>query len=61
MICISDCFECKHQRDELLDGWRPCCDAFPNGIPMDFDYSMVKKTKECNNGIGFEPKRKNNE
>ena len=45
MICISDCFECKHQRDELLDGWRPCCDAFPNGIPMDFDYSMVKKQK----------------
>lgn len=60
MICITDCRDCKHKRS-LIDGWLDCCDAFPDGIPMDFDYSIVKKTKECNNGIGFEPKKENNE
>lgn len=54
MICINDCGNCKHQRP-LIDGWLDCCDAFPDGIPMDFDYSKVKDMKECNNGIGFEP------
>ena len=58
MICISDCFECKHQRDKLLDGWIPCCDAFPDGIPLDFKFGKVKEMKECNNGIGFEKKRR---
>ena len=43
MICISDCFECKHQRDKLLDGWIPCCDAFPEGIPLDFKFGKVKE------------------
>lgn len=54
MIYISDCCECKHQRDELLDGWRPCCDAFPDGIPLDFKFGKAKEMKECNNNIGFE-------
>ena len=45
MICISDCFECKHQRDKLLDGWIPCCDAFPDGIPLDFKFGKVKEMK----------------
>lgn len=58
MICVVDCGNCKHQ-SKLLDGWRPCCDAFPDGIPMDFDFGKVKEIKECNNGIGFEPKNKN--
>lgn len=49
-------FECKHQRDKLLDGWIPCCDAFPDGIPLDFKFGKVKEMKECNNGIGFEKK-----
>ena len=47
---------CKHQRDKLLDGWIPCCDAFPEGIPLDFKFGKVKEMKECNNGIGFEKK-----
>lgn len=55
MICITDCASCKHQRP-ILDGWKDCCDAFPDGIPMDFDYSKVTINKECNNGIGYEPK-----
>ena len=56
MICISDCSKCKHQRKDLLDGWRPCCDAFPNGIPLDFKFGKVKEMKKCYNGIGFEEK-----
>ncbi len=55
MICVIDCYNCKHQRP-LIDGWRNCCDAFPDGIPFDFDYSKVKKANECNNGIKYEPK-----
>lgn len=60
MICINDCKNCKHERP-LLDGWLDCCDAFPNGIPIDFDYSKVRKIEECNNGIGFELKEQNND
>lgn len=56
MICVNDCGFCKHIKDEKLDGWRPCCDAFPNGIPLDFDYSKVKEVQKCNNDIGYEPK-----
>lgn len=56
MIYISDCCECKYQRDELLDGWIPCCDAFPDGIPLNFKFGKAKELKECNNGIGFEKK-----
>lgn len=55
MICIIDCHDCKHKLP-LIDGWRSCCEAFPNGIPLDFDYSKVKMSKECNNGIGYEQK-----
>lgn len=55
MICIPDCVYCKHNRKEPYDGWRHACDAFPKGIPFDFDYSKVRTIKECNNGIGFEP------
>lgn len=57
MVYITDCANCIHQ-GSLIDGWRSCCDAFPNGRPFDFDYSKVKEIKECNNGIGYEPKEK---
>ena len=54
MICINECRKCKHKRP-LIDNWLSCCDAFPEGKPIDFDFSKVKEIKECNNGIGFEP------
>lgn len=60
MICIIDCRNCKHKRP-LKDGWRCCCDAFPDGVPMGFDYGSVKEKKECNKGIGYEPKEEENE
>lgn len=56
MICIVDCTKCVHKR-ALKDGWRFCCDAFPEGIPLDFNYGSVKEKKECNNGIGYEEKK----
>lgn len=60
MICINDCSTCKHSRP-LIDNWLDCCDAFPDGIPTDFDYGKVKTLKECNNGIGYEPKEQDND
>lgn len=52
MIYISDCNNCKHIRDNI--GWRMACDAFPDGIPLNFDDTKVKEIKECNNGIKYE-------
>ncbi len=54
MVCIDDCATCKHRRP-LIDGWRFCCDAFPNGSPFGFPFGKVKELGECNNGIGYEP------
>ena len=58
MICIGyTCDKCKHEYNQLFDGWKPACDAFPDGIPGDL-YFEIEPTdkKECNNGIGFELK-----
>ncbi len=60
MICIDDCAYCKHNRDEMKDGWIPTCDAFPDGIPYEhITNNDVKNIKECNNGVGFEPEEEN--
>ena len=56
LVCITDCSQCKHSRKEKKDNWIPTCDAFPNGQPLNWDYSKVRLLPECNNGIGFEPK-----
>ena len=55
MLCTTDCVNCIHER-ELVEGWRPSCDAFPEGKPHGFKYGLVKEMKECNNGIGYEEK-----
>lgn len=57
MICVTYCCKCKNRMPKI-DGWRSCCKAFPDGIPVDFDYSKVGDTVECNNGIGFEQDEK---
>ena len=52
MISISYCNNCKHIRPN--EGFKMVCDAFPDGIPYDFDDNKVKEIKECNNGIKYE-------
>lgn len=54
MVRVINCAVCKHNRDEMVDGWIPTCDAFPDGWPKGFDYMSTKEGKECANGIAFE-------
>ena len=58
MICTDyPCDKCIHQR-ENIDGWKCACDAFPDGIPVDYMLkSDPSKQKECNNGIGHEKQK----
>lgn len=49
MVCIALCDYCKHYT-EMIDGWKPACEAYPDGIKKDFYGSH----KECANGIAFE-------
>jgi len=50
------CDSCKHEHDELIDGWNVSCEAFPNGMPKGWPSLDVTKLKECANGIKYEPK-----
>ncbi|WP_024856259.1 hypothetical protein [Ruminococcus albus] len=54
MMCVIDCKDCKNRLPNI-DGWLACCKAFPDGYPKEFNFIDLKKRKECNNGIGFEP------
>lgn len=59
MICVDyPCDDCIHKR-EKIDDWKPACDAFPEGTPDEFLFRKSKEIKECNNGIGYEPKENN--
>ena len=50
------CGNCKHIRPNK-DGWICVCDAFPDSIPDEnLLYKNISELKECNNGIGYEPK-----
>lgn len=57
IILETACDECVHYRGKV-NRWNVGCDAFPEGIPKGFDITKidVKKLRECNNGIKFEPK-----
>lgn len=52
MISVSPCSNCKHKREKI--GFQMACDAFPDGMPYDFNDDIVEEIKECNNGIGYE-------
>lgn len=57
LIPNRDCCEtCKHMKEEKKDGWIPCCDAFPEGVPDNYLFSKVDVTElgECANGIRYE-------
>ena len=44
---------CRHE-GALIDGWKLCCDAFPDEILRRFDYGSVKERKDWNDGIEYE-------
>ena len=56
-VILDWCSTCKHKRKKR-DGWIMNCDAFPDEIPDDYVFGDPRKLKECNNGIGYEPKKK---
>lgn len=57
MIKFYDCDSCKNLI-EIKNGMFSC-KAFPNGVPFEHMDRDLKKIKQCNNGIGYEPKNKN--
>jgi hypothetical protein len=61
MIKLCDCDYCKNHTG--FKNGHGVCKAFPNGIPYEHTYKDLRILKECNNGIGFEPKgkQKNND
>lgn len=56
MTCLSNCDECKHCKGLHPDTKVMICDAFPNGIPVDYALGVinVKEITECANGYKFE-------
>ena len=44
---------CRHE-GALIDGWKLCCDAFPDEILRRFDYGSVKGRKDWNDGIEYQ-------
>ena len=54
MICVDyDCNRCAHLHKELLDGWKPTCKAFPEGIPGE-RMRLKDDGTECANGLKYE-------
>ena len=54
MIRFYDCDCCEHC-EGLKNGY-VICKAFPDGVPYDHMDRDLKNIKECNNGIGYEPR-----
>lgn len=58
------CNFCKHRREFNAEKGIIPCDAFPDGIPRNI-LKLLKEekdtTKECNNGIKYEPRTENHE
>lgn len=56
MTEIVKCNYCEHIRENK--GFRMTCEAFPDGIPFEFDCNKVAESKECNNGLKYKKKNK---
>jgi hypothetical protein len=48
-LSLPKCDFCKHYREE---GKQMCCDAFPDGIPL--EKMNADESEECKNGIKYE-------
>ncbi len=55
MIGIMLCDTCKHLKG-TKDGWLPVCEAYPNGIPDEFEGSEVL----CSGKYRYEDKNESN-
>lgn len=49
-LSLPKCDFCKHCRED--DNEIYCCDAFPDGIPL--EAMIADEKEECNNGIKYE-------
>lgn len=56
MIKMTDCDYCSNCTG-FKNGYA-VCHAFPEGVPYEYMEKDLKSLKECNNGIGFEPVKK---
>ncbi len=54
MIRVCDCDKCKNRTG--FEKGHTLCRAFVNGVPYEHMDKDLRSMKECNNGIGFEPK-----
>lgn len=55
VIIDARCDSCVHCHPNLVDGWKPACDAFPDGTPAKYRLHIdPAELPECANGIGFE-------
>ena len=59
MITISSknsCDFCIHSLPNK-DGWKSCCEAYPDGLPKDYLFERVDVSQlaECAPGFHFEP------
>lgn len=58
MICVNNpCDLCKNMLGIKEGGYRPCCKAYPDGIPESYYFDInPKELKECANGYKWEPR-----
>lgn len=50
MVSVSICAWCKHYKGKK-ECWKSYCEAFPDGIPTDFN---AKENKKCTDNYQFE-------
>lgn len=61
MITVDwPCDLCRN-RIGMIDGWKPNCKAFPDGILTRLLDVDVRDLPECANGYKWEPKEENKE
>jgi hypothetical protein len=55
------CDTCKHLHKELLKGWNVSCDAYPEGIPLEYipsksNYKDPREMESCAPDFKYERK-----
>ncbi|MEG1135756.1 MAG: hypothetical protein RSA73_05145 [Anaerovoracaceae bacterium] len=55
-LTVSMCPKCIHFREGKKRNKLRCCEAFPEGIPIDFLFETEQKKIDCHKGIRYELK-----